>query len=57
MMITIFIDLVLNEYLSTLNKSYVDYQNGAHSYITAIVRLKLCMKFKRKYSYVLRKGI
>jgi hypothetical protein len=46
MMVTLFIDLVLNEYLSTVNKSYVDYQNGAHSYITAIVRLKLCMKFK-----------
>ena len=46
MMITIFIDLVLNEYLSTVNKSYVDYQNGAHSYITAIVWLKLFMKLK-----------
>jgi hypothetical protein len=46
MMVTLFIDLVLNEYLSTVNKSYVDYQNSAHSYITAIVRLKLCMKFK-----------
>jgi hypothetical protein len=31
--------------------------DGAHSHITAIVRLKLCMKFKKKYSYFLRRGI